>query len=208
METEVLMERSLFGGIVHQRSKNEFLSATDLVREGNKWRVSQGLPFFSLANWKSSNQVKEFIHSLESEFGVVVINSRGRGSHTWVHPFLFIDLALAISPSLKIEVYKWLYDCLLKYRNDSGDSYKRMVGSLYSNSTQRSTFSKYIPNVCKMIQCAVGVSDWQKATESQLEYRDKIHEYVSLMCGIFHHNNDEAVRIGFLKAKEWYDSRK
>lgn len=159
MDPGLLMERMFFGGIVLQKSKSEFLSATDLVLAGNKWRISH-------------------------------------------------DLALAISPSLKIEVYKCLYDCLLKYRNSSGDSYKRMVVSLYSNSTQRSTFSEYIPHVCKLIQCAVGVSDWQKATEVQLEYRDKIHEYVSLMCGIFHHNNDEAVRIGLLRAKEWYDSRK
>lgn len=208
METEVLMERMLLGGVVHQKSKSEFLSANDLVLAGNKWRISHDLPLFNFNQWRSSSQTKEFIRSLENEFGSVIVTTRGSKGGTWVHPFLFIDLALAISPSLKIEVYKWLYDCLLKYRNDSGDSYKRMVGSLYSNSTQRSTFSKYIPHVCKLIQCAVGVSDWQKATESQLEYRDKIHEYVSLMCGIFHHNNDEAVRIGFLKAKEWYDSRK
>lgn len=207
METEVLMERVLLGGIVHQKSKSEFLSATDLVREGNKWRASEGLPYFSLANWKNSNQTKEFIHSLEKEFGSVCVNSRGRGHHTWVHPFLFIDLALAISPNLKIEVYKWLYDCLLKYRNDSGDSYKKMVGSLYANTTQRTYFSKSISDICHLIQSAVGVTDWQKATERELEYRDKIHEYISLMCGIFHNKNDEAVRVGLMKAKEWYDSK-
>ena len=30
--------------------------------------------------------------------------------------FLFLDLALAINPKLKVEVYEWLFDKLLEYR--------------------------------------------------------------------------------------------
>jgi hypothetical protein len=35
---------------------------------------------------------------------------------------------------LKIEVYSWLFDKLIKYRNNSGDSYKKMAGALFENS--------------------------------------------------------------------------
>lgn len=207
METEVIMERPLFGGIVRQKSKLEFLNANDLVSVGNKWRITHDLPPFNFNQWKTSNQTKEFISSLEKEFGCVMITTRGQKGGTWVHPFLFIDMALAINPSFKVEVYKWIYDCLLKYRNDSGDSYKKMAGALYLNTTKKSTFSKSMSVVCKMIQAEVGVCDWQKATESQLAYRDKIHEYISLMCGVFHNNNNEAIRIGMLKAREWYNEK-
>lgn len=27
------------------------------------------------------------------------------------------------------------------------------------------------------------------------------------MCGVFHNNNNEAIRIGMLKAKEWYNEK-
>ena len=38
-------------------------------------------------------------------------------------------------------------------------------------------------------------------------YRDKIHEYISCMCDIFKWNNNEAVRIGLLKAKKWKENK-
>lgn len=48
-----------------------------------------------------------------------------------------------------------------------------------------------------------GVKDWQKASEWQLKLREKMHEYISLFCDMFHNKNSEAVRIGILKAKEF-----
>lgn len=61
-----------------------------------------------------------------------------------IHGFilLFLDLALAINPKLKVEVYEWLFDKLLEYRNDSGDSFKEMTGALYNNCSNKSQFSK------------------------------------------------------------------
>lgn len=203
MKTEVEMKRVLFDSEIRQKSKSEFFCATDLVAAGNKWRVENGMPIFRFNQWRNSSQTKDFINELESQFGKVIISGSGRGNPTWLHPFLFIDLALAINPKLKVEVYKWLYDCLLKYRNDSGDSYKKMCGSLYENTTKKTKFSEAMKMLGSMIKREVGVSDWQIATQNQLEYRDKIHEYISLMCGVFHNNNNEAVRVGMLKAKEY-----
>lgn len=208
METEVIMERQLFDGVIKQRSKSEFFSVTDLVKSGNRWRLENNLSPFDFNQWRQSNQTKEFMSALESKFGTVLISARGRGHDTWVHPFIFLDVALAINPTLKIEVYDWLYDCLLRYRNDSGDSYKLMAGALYANTTQHTTFGKSMSILCRMIQSEVGVSDWQKATESDLSYRDKIHEYIALMCGMFNNNNNEAIRMGMLKAREWKNNRK
>ena len=124
MKTEVIMRRELFGMEVRQKSKSEFFSATDLVRAGNHWRAVNNKPFFNLTAWLKTKSTSEFIAELEKEYGSAI----SKGSKTWVHPFLFIDLALAISPKLKIEAYTWLYDQLLSNRNDSGDSYKKCVG--------------------------------------------------------------------------------
>jgi len=198
MTTEVIMKRELMGGEISQKSKTELFSATDLLKIGNKHRMLNGMQPFHFQVWLRNNSTQDFIKELKKQYKDVYIPGRGRGKHTWVHPFLFIDLALSLSPTLKIEVYKWLYDFLLKYRNDSGDSYKRMAGALYFNQSNKSEYPKYICDVAKKIKEACGVDDWQKATEKQLEKRDNIHNNISLLCDVLK-SNDKAVEYAIKK---------
>lgn len=199
MKTEVIMKREIFGKEISQKSKSEFFSATDLVRAGNVWRITNGLEPFNMKAWFQQKGTKDFISALEKEYGKIKISGRGRGNHTWVHPFLFIDMALAISPTLKIEVYKWLYDSLLKYRNNSGDSFKKMSGALYLNASNKSLFTREIQEYSREIKSACNVNDWETANEGQLELRDRIHENIALLCDVLN-NNVDAVRIGIKKA--------
>lgn len=180
---------------ISQKSGSEFFSATDLVRAGNKWRLNEKMMPFDMSNWLQNKSTKEFIKELEKKFGKVKISGRGRGTNTWVHPLLFIDMALAISPKLKIETYQWLFDNLIKNRNDSGDSYKKMCGSLYNHSCNKREFSKEVQNVAKQIQYAIGCSDWQRASEKQLKQREQMHEAISIMSDVLR-DNSQAVRLG------------
>lgn len=198
MKTAVKMKRELFGCEVEQNSKTEMFNATSLSKAGNKWRVANNLTEFNLSQWLKSKGTQEFIQALERKHGEVLKVGRGRNSATWIHPLLFIDMALAISPKLKIEVYEWLFDNLIKYRNESGDSYIRMSGALFNNASNKENFPRYIQDVAKKIKLACNVDDWQSATESQLQKRDKIHDAVTLLCGVLR-NNDDAVRIGILE---------
>ena len=191
MITEVNMERKLFGETVSQKSKSEFLSATELVKAGNKWRFSNDRPLFNFHAWLNTEATKTFIAELEVEFGKVV----SKGKQTWVHPFLFIDLALAISPKLKVETYKWMHDQLLANRNNSGDSYKCMSGALYAHQGIKAEFPIFIRAVAKEIRVACNVSDWQSASEEQLKKRNKIHNDITLLANVLRRNND-AVRLG------------
>ena len=201
MQTEVLMKRQLFDGEVKQKSKTEFLSSTDLVRLGNKWRTLNNLPLFDVRGWLDNKQTKEFICELEKQFGKVYIPGRGRGSDSWMHPYLFIDLALALSPTLKIEVYKWMWDELLKYRNNSGDSYRLMCGVLWDRTTNKANYQRAIMQLAERIKSECNVKDWQKATKEQLALRDKIHENIALLAEVLT-NPNEAVRLGIEKAKK------
>jgi len=196
------MRRELFGMEISQKSKSEFFSATDLVKAGDKWRRSNNLPDFNLSAYLKNKKTLEFINELkEKTQSEVIIKSRGKGSHTWVHPFLFIDIALAISPKLKIETYQWLFDNLIKYRNESGDSYKKMCGALFANSSNKAKFHINMPKIADMIKIECGVKDWQIATEHQLKLRDKIHDNISLLADVLQ-NNQLAVEYGIMKAKE------
>jgi hypothetical protein len=199
MKTEVEMKRELFGVEITQKSKSEFFSATDLVRAGNKWRGKKGLERFNITAFLNKNSTKEFISELEMKYGNVLIRGKRKESQTWVHPLLFIDMALAISPKLKIEVYEWLYDNLIRFRNDSGDSYKKMCGALYTRCSNIQKFPNTITDIANKIREACGVENWQQATEEQLKLRDRIHENIYLLCNVLK-NNKQAVRIGIQKA--------
>jgi hypothetical protein len=199
METEVLMQRQLFNCEIKQNSKTGFFCLNDLEIAGNNYRALNKTPFFSLNSWINSQPTKEFINELSNQFGTVIVAKRGKTGKTWAHPFIFIDMALAIDPKLKIEAYKFLFDELLKYRNNSGDSYKRMCGSLYENCHNKSNFHRGVAKTAMMIQDACRVTDWQKANEDQLKLRDKIHDNIALLCDVLRDNN-QAIRIGILKA--------
>ena len=207
MKTTVYMERQLFGDTISQRSDNDFFSLTDLIKVGNKWRIMNNLELFLLKSYLGNKSTKEFINELELKYGKIKINSKGKNQHTWVHPLLFIDVALTINPKLKVEVYEWLFDHLIKNRNDSGDSYKRMCGALYAHSTLKSQFNSNIQKLAKVIILECGLSEkdtWEIASEKQLKLRDKIHENIALLADVMN-NNSQAARIGIAKAKEQFD---
>ncbi len=198
MKTEVTMKRPLFGMEVSQKSKSEMLSGTDLVRAGNKWRKANELGDFNLSQWLKSSSTTEFISELEKKYGKVLIKGRGRSAHTWMHPLLFIDCALAMSPKLKIETYEWLFDSLLKYRNDSGDSYNKMVGHLYNRWSDKKTFPKFIQQVARDIRTICNTEDWQRSSEEQLKVRYELQNEIALLCDLLQ-DPKLAVQIGFAR---------
>lgn len=199
MISQVTMQRELFGMTVKQKSKEEFFSATDLIMAGNKWRINNNLSIFNLNEYLRLPSTVEFIKELSAKYGEVYQARKGRAKDAWVHPYLFLDIALAISPTLKIEVYEWIFDNLLKYRNDSGDSYKKMSGFLMAHTKNKQNFWKEMSSVADKIRLACNVTDWQTATESQLKMRDKLHDNISLLADIFR-DNDQAVRLAIIKS--------
>ena len=197
MKTQVIMKRMLFGQEVRQQSKTGMFSATDLRSIGNNWRRQNGLPDFNMGVYLKTKSTRAFIEELEKKYGSVIVAGKGKGrnSNTWVHPLLFIDIALAINPKLKIEVYEWLFDNLLEFRNDSGDSYKDMCGALWVRIPNKQSFPAYIVKVANYIQQACNVKDWQSATPEQLKLRDKIHNSIKTLTSVLQ-STDEAVRLG------------
>jgi len=199
MKTKVIMKRSFMGSEISQQSDSGMFSATDLVKIVNKKRLELDKPAFNFSAYLKSKSTLEFIEQLQESEENVIIRSKGKNKHTWVHPFLFIDIALQCDPKLKIKVYSWLYDELIKYRNDSGDSYKKMSGSLYISFNNNREFPKFMIKVANYIKKKMGVEDWNKATEEQLKLRDKIHDNISLLTDVLK-DPKQAVRLGVDKA--------
>ena len=198
------MKRDLLGFQIQQKSKSEFLSATDLFQVGNRERVLDGLKPVTISDYYKNSKNKEFVTELELQYGKVKNDGRGK-NHSFVHPILFMDMALWLSPKLKVKVYEWLQDNLLKYRNDSGDSYKKMCGALYLHANNKTKFNQNIKLVARRIALECGIKDLQEATEKQLQLRDKIHEYISLFCDVTKDAN-MAIELGIKKAKEQFNN--
>lgn len=201
MKSEVVMKRKTFGEIISQKSKSGFFSATELERAGNKYRAMNDLPLLRLNTYFANSANKEFVKELEAKYGKVKTDGRGKGNQVWVHPLLFLDIALWIDPKMKVEVYEWLMDNLLQFRNDSGDSYKKMCGALYIHAKNKTLFNKNIQLVARRIKLECGVKDWNEASEKQLKLRDKIHEFIALTSDLLKDSN-AAIEIGIKKAKD------
>lgn len=179
-------------------------NATDLVYIGNEKRRELNKDKFNLSQYLKTKSVLEFIEELQYQYPnekIIDLKGKGRASVTWVHPLLFIDIALSIDPKIKVGVYKWLQDELVRYRNDSGDSYKKMVGALFEKYKDDSRFGKFIQEVAVFIKKKLNVEDWNKATEEQLKKRDKIHENITLLSSVIR-DPRQIVRVSVEKALE------
>lgn len=206
MKTEVIMKRQTLGEIISQKSKDGFFSATELVIAGNNYRAMNRMPLVKIESYFKNSANIEFMKQLEEKYGKVKTDGRGRGVHVWVHPLLFLDIALWIDPKMKVEVYEWLLDNLLRFRNDSGDSYKKMCGSLFLYAKNKSSFNKNIQLVAQRIKLECGVKDWNSCNEEQLKLRDRIHEFISFACDMLKDAN-MAIEIGIAKSKEAHNGR-
>ena len=196
MKTEVIMKRELFDVQISQKSKSEFFSATDLKKAGDRWRYDNDMSPFNMSGWLKQASTKEYINELERKIGKPALSiTRGRNGHTYVHPLLFIDMALAISPTLKVEMYDWLFDNLIKFRNTSGDSYRRMSGALWAKTLNKQKFSDEIADTARRIRDSIGVENWQEASEKHLKIRDEMHRNIALLAEVMN-NNREAIRLG------------
>lgn len=179
MKTNQIMKREFMGKEIRQQHIGGFFCINDLTAVGNCHRKSVGLPLARWDVYKKSAKTKEFIESLikNEQIVEVVKSTRGRGSLTWVHPLIFFDYAMWLSPDFKVAVYKWLYENLTVFRDDSGESYKKMCKVLSETQNYTPTqCATVIPQLAKAIKRDVCCDDWNKATPEQLKKRDDIHK--------------------------------
>lgn len=178
MKTTQILERTFLGKKVRQNHKTDFFCINDITKIGNEYRKNLGLSESKWSRYKEAKKSKEFFESLMKQDKLVEIFKvdRGKNAKTWAHPLVFFDYATWLNPDFKVWTYKWLYDSLTVFRDNSGESYKKMCGVLIN--TQDYTMSHgavMIQKLAKAIKRDLGVDNWNRATTEQLELRDKIH---------------------------------
>jgi hypothetical protein len=202
MKTNQIIQRPIYGITVNQRTCDEYFQLSTIENVATVMRLQHGRAAFVPRLFLEQKGTKEFLDALEKRTGkpAVISTGRGRGHHTWVHPYVMLEILLTISPELKVEAYAWLFDELIKYRGVSGDSYKTMCGSLYSKFKDPRKFQAFIMDSAKSIQSACGADDWNNATEQQLKLRDRIHDTIAIMADVTGDPRN-AVTLGTARAK-------
>jgi hypothetical protein len=135
MKTNVVMIRKMGQFNVEQRTRDGFFNATDLIKQWNK--VSKNAKK-DLSRFWDMDGVKEFIKTLMEEENLhtpaeVYVKSkasRGKNTGTWVHPILYIKLAMWLNPKFEYFVIRFVYDQLIEFRNSAGDNYKGLTASV------------------------------------------------------------------------------
>ena len=59
------------------------------------------------------------------------MNKNGRTpDKVWMNPILFIKFAMWINPTFEVKVIRFVYDEMIKYRNDAGDAYRDLSSAI------------------------------------------------------------------------------
>lgn len=196
MKTAQIMSRNLNGMTVRQNHKDGMFNANDLltvyneINSSNK-RLDTFLKTKATAEYinvireqlaQKSNTPKKgelefpLVHAVDVK--QVIRTSRGRvNGGTWMHPYLFLDFAMWLSPEFKYKCMEWLHDQLIAFRDQAGDSFREVNSALSANGEKRQI--EYI-NEARMINDIVFGSSKggqrNTATEKQLDMLSKIQK--------------------------------
>lgn len=171
------MQREMNGLTIRQDSKNQFFNATDLIELFNKnhdeakrlqsYFANESTKRFLVALAESENDNSKNSSDLENG---LIVTKRGKYGGTWMHPYLFIDFAMWLSPEFKVTVIRWVYDNLIKVRHEAGDSCKEVNEAIFESSPSSPPF--IYANEAKMLNKLVFGSpeagQRNLATEDQL----------------------------------------
>ena len=156
MKTNQLMKRKMGEFNVTQRTKDGFFCATELLRQWNEYaNLNRGnsphLKQKDLKEFFYNKNTKEFIDALLEEEklstkNLAYLKLRGKSGGTWMHPVLFVKFAMWLNPRFEVQVIKFVYDEMIKYRNEAGDAYNKL-GSAVSKIVRKDFMPQSIQKV-------------------------------------------------------------
>lgn len=169
--------------------ETNFGSLTDLWTVGNAHRIKCNKPQLSLQSYLKSDETKQFIEAIENYIGEIPINIKeGRYGGTWAHLYILLDAAGKLDASFKVQIYKRVIDGgLLKWRDDSGDSYKALNIAIdmmtYEKSGNHPDVSVYIYVAdCIRENIKPTGGKWNTATHEELSLRTRIENTLISFC--------------------------
>jgi hypothetical protein len=166
-----------------QRTSDGYFNATELIKNWNS--ISNNKK--QLGQYQLLNSTNEFIEQLKKE-GIEnpVLTGRGKGenSGTWVHPKVFIDIAMWVSVEFKSKVIDYVIDGLIKSRHDAGDYYNEMTKAILETYVDYYNIKPpahvYIDEA-NMVKSLVVAKDRNNMTEQELKQLTYLQKFNTML---------------------------
>lgn len=155
---------------VTQRTSDGFFNATELLKQWNG-KLGMKKEIDDYFKNKSTSELIEVIKERENlnTGDSPYLKSRGKYSGgTWMHPVLFIDFAMWINPKFKYDVIKFVYDEMIKFRNEAGDNHREMASAI-----QKIVSKDFMPTAIKKVSEAI---NWVVFNQHEKMIRNKFGE--------------------------------
>lgn len=160
MKTNQEMVRYIDNFSVIQRTSDGYFDGGELLR---RWNNVDENPRRRMSEFIDSPKTKEFLkalsvdesHRLKTDIGEnqLLIKTKGRNTKdgktpdkVWMNPLLFIKFAMWINPTFEVKVLRFVYDVMIRYRNDAGDAYKEL-----SSAVMKIVPSHFMPKAMQKI---------------------------------------------------------
>lgn len=154
MKSNQEMVRRIEKFSVTQRTSDGFFDGSELLRQ---WNSVEGNQQRKMARFLEMDTTKEFLtalaideyerksHGAKMHHGdnqqvkttdlIVMVKGRNTKSgktpdKVWMNPLLFIKFAMWINPTFEVKVLRFVYDEMIKYRNDAGDAYRDLSSAI------------------------------------------------------------------------------
>lgn len=195
MKTNQTLTRQMGSFDVFQRTSDGFFNATTLLKQ---WNASSGQKKV-IAHYFENEATMEFVGVIESRENFkhrnsVYLKSRGKyNGGTWMHPLLFIDFAMWINPAFKYDVLKFVYDQLIQYRIEAGDTYREMAAGIASIS-KKQEITHNITSIAKAINIIVYGKHQREIRNKEAE-EQSMRDLVKLQIKVA-----ELIKEGFIKS--------
>lgn len=101
-----------------------------------------------------------------------------RGGGTWMHPILFMKFAMWLNPRFEVQVIKFVYDQMLRYRDEVGEDYKKLAAAL-AKITPKNEMRELMEHIGKGINSIV-YGKHEKMLRNKLATEEQQKEYLKL----------------------------
>ena len=179
MKTNQNLVRKMGEFEVTQRTSDGMFDATTLMKQ---WNSKNGSKKEIKHFLEENKNTQEFIDALISEENLngrnsAYLKTRGVKGGTWMHPYLFIKFAMWLNPRFEVKVIKFVYDELIKYRNEAGDAYREMSEAVAKLSKKGET-AQNIAKVAEAINY-IAQNDHAKMIRNKAD-EGQMKEYVRI----------------------------
>ena len=176
------MTRKIGDYEVFQRTKDGMFNATTLLQAWNKATGEKK----EITKFFENDNTKEFLDALVKEENLDTQNSAyvkskarlDRGGGTWMHPILFMKFAMWLNPRFEVQVIKFVYDQMLRYRDEVGEDYKKLAATL-AKITPKNEMRELMEHIGKGINCIV-YGKHEKMLRNKLTTEEQQKEYLKL----------------------------